>query len=54
MLLLGILVIGIIVLISTDFLRIRIHKGKPRHYTPTCWLCGEPYSGNHWCRGRKH
>jgi len=52
-LMLGILVIGIVVLISTDFLRIYIRAGKPRRYYPRkCYTCGEHYDGNHHCPRR--
>jgi hypothetical protein len=52
--LLGIFLIGLVVLISFDFLRIRIHSGKPRRYYPkVCHHCGGPWDGNHTCEGRR-
>ena len=51
--LLGIFLIGLVVLISFDWLRIHIHSGKPRYYPKVCYHCGQPWTGNHSCEGRR-
>lgn len=47
----GILMIALIVLLSTDFLRVRI-RPRRRYYPPACHMCGKPWDGNHFCKDR--
>lgn len=50
--LMGIFLIGLVILISIDFLRIRIHPHRRHRYLPSCHMCGKPWDGNHYCKER--
>jgi hypothetical protein len=52
--LIGLMAVAIVVLISTDFLKIRIRYRNRRYFPDTCPFCGSATHANHFCReGRR-
>jgi hypothetical protein len=52
--LIALMVVAIVVLLSTDFLKIRIRYRNRRYFPDTCPFCGSAAHSNHFCKESRY